>query len=97
MKLFKKATRSYENIQELIDEGTENRTVAATNMNQTSSRAHTIVSIFLEQKKKGKNIIFSMKKIQIIKIIESKFLIPYFKIIIEIYSQKAKNHRNPKS
>ena len=47
-----------DNIQELIDEGTENRTVAATNMNQTSSRAHTIVSIFLEQKKKGKNIIF---------------------------------------
>lgn len=49
--------QSYDNIQELIDEGTENRTVAATNMNQTSSRAHTIVSIFLEQKKKGKNII----------------------------------------
>ena len=54
--------QSYDNIQELIDEGTENRTVAATNMNQTSSRAHTIVSIFLEQKKKGKNIIFYDEK-----------------------------------
>ncbi|TRY68620.1 hypothetical protein TCAL_12159 [Tigriopus californicus] len=36
---------SYEEIVEKMDEGTVNRTVASTNMNATSSRAHTIVGI----------------------------------------------------
>ena len=35
------------------DEGTANRTIAATNMNATSSRAHTIVTINLVQKYKN--------------------------------------------
>lgn len=35
------------------DEGTANRTIAATNMNATSSRAHTIVTINLIQKYKN--------------------------------------------
>ena len=37
-----------------MDEGTTNRTVAATNMNATSSRAHTIVGIHFVQKAKNK-------------------------------------------
>lgn len=41
----------YEEIDRLIAEGTLNRTVAATLMNQTSSRAHTIVVLRLVQKK----------------------------------------------
>lgn len=36
-----------------IDEGTINRSIAATNMNETSSRAHTIVIISLTQKNKN--------------------------------------------
>ena len=36
-----------------MDEGTTNRTVAATNMNATSSRAHTIVGIHFVQKAKN--------------------------------------------
>lgn len=36
-----------------IDEGTINRSIAATNMNETSSRAHTIVIISLTQKVKS--------------------------------------------
>ena len=33
-----------------IDEGTTNRSIASTNMNETSSRAHTIVVISLTQR-----------------------------------------------
>lgn len=40
--LTKKDVNSYPEIEGFIDEGTKNRTVAATNMNATSSRAHTI-------------------------------------------------------
>ena len=41
---------SYEEISAKMDEGTLNRTVASTNMNNTSSRAHTIVGITFVQK-----------------------------------------------
>ncbi|XP_074659378.1 kinesin-like protein KIF28 isoform X2 [Tubulanus polymorphus] len=41
---------SYADIDGKIQEGTRNRTVAATNMNATSSRAHTIVTINFTQK-----------------------------------------------
>jgi kinesin family member 1 len=40
---------SYKEIEARIDEGTSNRTVAATNMNATSSRAHTLVTITFDQ------------------------------------------------
>ena len=41
---------SYAAIEAKIAEGTRNRTLAATNMNATSSRAHTIVAINFTQK-----------------------------------------------
>ncbi|CAD6188362.1 unnamed protein product [Caenorhabditis auriculariae] len=41
---------SYAEIEAKIDEGTKSRTIAATNMNATSSRAHTIVKIIFHQK-----------------------------------------------
>lgn len=41
---------SYAEIEAKEQEGTRNRTVAATNMNATSSRAHTIVAINFVQK-----------------------------------------------
>ncbi len=34
---------SYEEIEQRMKQGTNSRTVAATNMNETSSRAHTVV------------------------------------------------------
>ncbi|CAF3790803.1 unnamed protein product [Rotaria sordida] len=40
---------SYNDIELRISEGTENRTIAATNMNATSSRAHTVVTIYFDQ------------------------------------------------
>uniref|UniRef100_A0A914ZNN9 Kinesin-like protein n=2 Tax=Parascaris univalens TaxID=6257 RepID=A0A914ZNN9_PARUN len=41
---------SYEEIEQKMDEGTKQRTIAATDMNATSSRAHTIVKIQFNQK-----------------------------------------------
>lgn len=37
-------------IEQRIEEGTTNRSIAATNMNETSSRAHTIVGVEIIQK-----------------------------------------------
>ena len=37
-------------IEQKIEEGTTNRSIAATSMNETSSRAHTIVGIEIIQK-----------------------------------------------
>mmetsp|Transcript_46333 Transcript_46333/g.79913 ORF Transcript_46333/g.79913 Transcript_46333/m.79913 type:complete len:1029 (-) Transcript_46333:99-3185(-) len=47
--LRKSPVSSYEQIQELMNRGTRNRTVAATQMNETSSRAHTIFIITVTQ------------------------------------------------
>jgi hypothetical protein len=40
---------SYTDIERRINEGTANRTIAATNMNTTSSRAHTVVTLYFDQ------------------------------------------------
>ncbi|CAL1537456.1 unnamed protein product [Lymnaea stagnalis] len=44
---------SYAQIEGKINEGTRNRTIASTNMNATSSRAHTVVAINFVQKQKN--------------------------------------------
>lgn len=44
---------SYKTIEAKMNEGTKNRTIASTNMNETSSRAHTIVCITFCQKRKN--------------------------------------------
>ncbi|XP_034947689.1 kinesin-like protein unc-104 isoform X4 [Chelonus insularis] len=49
--LSKLAVMSYEDIHNLIDEGNKARTVAATNMNETSSRSHAVFTIFFTQQK----------------------------------------------
>lgn len=40
---------SYDDINHLMDEGNKARTVAATNMNETSSRSHAVFTLFLTQ------------------------------------------------
>lgn len=40
---------NYKDVEHLLSEGIQNRTIASTNMNHTSSRAHTIVTIHLDQ------------------------------------------------
>ncbi len=48
--LSKHAVGSYDEIQRKIDQGTNNRTIGATLMNATSSRAHTVVTLAFVQK-----------------------------------------------
>jgi len=43
--LSKHEVKSYEQIESLIELGNKNRTIGATQMNSTSSRAHTVISI----------------------------------------------------
>lgn len=47
--LSKLAVTNYQDIHDLIDEGNKARTVAATNMNETSSRSHAVFTIFFTQ------------------------------------------------
>lgn len=49
--LSKLAVTSYEDIHQLMDEGNKSRTVAATNMNETSSRSHAVFTIIFTQKR----------------------------------------------
>ena len=48
--LTKHSVDSYDTIQKKVDEGSNNRSIAATLMNESSSRSHTIVSINFVQK-----------------------------------------------
>ena len=47
--LSKLAVTSFEDINELIEVGNKTRTVAATNMNETSSRSHAVFTIIFTQ------------------------------------------------
>ncbi|XP_031431415.1 kinesin-like protein KIF1A isoform X18 [Clupea harengus] len=49
--LSKLAVISYTDIQDLMDSGNKARTVAATNMNETSSRSHAVFNIIFTQKR----------------------------------------------
>ena len=48
--LSKHKVSSYEEIEEKMSEGNQNRTIASTQMNSSSSRAHTIIAIDFTQK-----------------------------------------------
>ncbi|CAO3595276.1 unnamed protein product [Absidia cylindrospora] len=48
--LSRLVVNSFEDIEHLMDEGNKARTVAATNMNETSSRSHAVFTIILTQK-----------------------------------------------
>ncbi|XP_043239569.1 kinesin-like protein unc-104 isoform X3 [Amphibalanus amphitrite] len=50
--LSKMAVTSYEDIRDLMDQGNKARTVAATNMNETSSRSHAVFTIIFAQKRR---------------------------------------------
>lgn len=49
--LSKLVVKEYADIDRLIDEGNKARTVAATNMNETSSRSHAVFTIIFTQKR----------------------------------------------
>ncbi|KAI8339356.1 hypothetical protein BC941DRAFT_511726 [Chlamydoabsidia padenii] len=49
--LSRLAVKSFDDIDHLMNEGNKARTVAATNMNETSSRSHAVFTIFLTSRK----------------------------------------------
>ena len=49
--LAKLVVRSFQEIEQLMDEGNKARTVAATNMNETSSRSHAVFTLFLTMRR----------------------------------------------
>lgn len=49
--LSKLAVNSYDEMMTLMDEGNKARTVAATNMNETSSRSHAVFTLILTAKR----------------------------------------------
>ncbi|KAF0534292.1 kinesin-domain-containing protein [Gigaspora margarita] len=49
--LSKLIANSFQDIENLMDKGNKARTVAATNMNETSSRSHAVFTLLLTQKR----------------------------------------------
>lgn len=68
--LSKLAVTSYQDIHDLIDEGNKARTVAATNMNETSSRSHAVFTIFFTQKRKDKMTSLETEKVSKISLVD---------------------------
>ncbi|CAG9788601.1 unnamed protein product [Diatraea saccharalis] len=68
--LSKLAVTSYQDIYDLIDEGNKARTVAATNMNETSSRSHAVFTIFFTQQRHDKTTDLNSEKVSKISLVD---------------------------
>ncbi|XP_066589122.1 kinesin-like protein unc-104 isoform X3 [Prorops nasuta] len=68
--LSKLAVMSYEDIHNLIDEGNKARTVAATNMNETSSRSHAVFTIFFTQQRQDSATGLATEKVSKISLVD---------------------------
>lgn len=68
--LSKLAVTSYQDIHDLIDEGNKARTVAATNMNETSSRSHAVFTIFFTQRRVDKMTGLETEKVSKISLVD---------------------------
>ncbi|RWS15771.1 kinesin-like protein unc-104 [Dinothrombium tinctorium] len=68
--LSKLAVTSYEDIYELMDEGNKARTVAATNMNETSSRSHAVFTIIFTQRRQDKMTGLDSEKVSKISLVD---------------------------
>ncbi|XP_062559919.1 kinesin-like protein unc-104 isoform X5 [Armigeres subalbatus] len=68
--LSKLAVTSYQDIHDLIDEGNKARTVAATNMNETSSRSHAVFTIFFTQRRVDKMTSLETEKVSKISLVD---------------------------
>ncbi|XP_052861969.1 kinesin-like protein unc-104 [Anopheles cruzii] len=68
--LSKLAVTSYQDIHDLIDEGNKARTVAATNMNETSSRSHAVFTIFFTQKRHDRMTSLETEKVSKISLVD---------------------------
>ncbi|CAL9702874.1 unnamed protein product [Knipowitschia caucasica] len=68
--LSKLAVTSYTDIADLMDAGNKARTVAATNMNETSSRSHAVFTIVFTQKKHDNESDLSTEKVSKISLVD---------------------------
>ncbi|XP_046896279.1 kinesin-like protein KIF1B isoform X2 [Hypomesus transpacificus] len=68
--LSKLAVTSYTDIADLMDAGNKARTVAATNMNETSSRSHAVFTIVFTQKKHDNETEVSTEKVSKISLVD---------------------------
>ncbi|XP_029911302.1 kinesin-like protein KIF1B isoform X9 [Myripristis murdjan] len=68
--LSKLAVTSYTDIADLMDAGNKARTVAATNMNETSSRSHAVFTIVFTQRKHDTETDLSTEKVSKISLVD---------------------------
>lgn len=68
--LAKLVVRSFEEIENLMDEGNKARTVAATNMNETSSRSHAVFTLTLTQKRHDAETSMDSEKVSRISLVD---------------------------
>ncbi|RXG56764.1 Kinesin-like protein, partial [Armadillidium vulgare] len=68
--LSKLAVTNFLDIHDLIDEGNKARTVAATNMNETSSRSHAVFTMVLTQRRHDDTTSLSTEKVSKISLVD---------------------------
>uniref|UniRef100_A0A8C5AJQ4 plus-end-directed kinesin ATPase n=1 Tax=Gadus morhua TaxID=8049 RepID=A0A8C5AJQ4_GADMO len=68
--LSKLAVTSYNDIQDLMDSGNKARTVAATNMNESSSRSHAVFNIIFTQKRRDADTDNTSEKVSKISLVD---------------------------
>lgn len=68
--LAKLVVGSFQEIENLMDEGNKARTVAATNMNETSSRSHAVFTLMLTQKRYDTETKMEMEKVAKISLVD---------------------------
>ncbi|KAL8730646.1 MAG: hypothetical protein Q9166_003959 [cf. Caloplaca sp. 2 TL-2023] len=68
--LAKLVVRSFPEIQQLMDEGNKARTVAATSMNDTSSRSHAVFTLIVTQKRHDEETSMDTEKVAKISLVD---------------------------
>ncbi|KAF8966416.1 kinesin-like protein [Flammula alnicola] len=68
--LSKLVVGSYDEMMTLMDEGNKARTVAATNMNETSSRSHAVFTLILSMKRRDENTNLDTEKVSRISLVD---------------------------
>ncbi|MCJ1414815.1 kinesin-like protein Klp8 [Xylographa parallela] len=68
--LAKLVVRSFKEIEHLMDEGNKARTVAATNMNETSSRSHAVFTLTLTQRRHDEETSLDTEKVAKISLVD---------------------------
>lgn len=68
--LAKLVVQSFQDIENMMDEGNKARTVAATNMNETSSRSHAVFTLTLTQKRHDAETTMDTEKVSRISLVD---------------------------